>query len=129
MFQRKSQLNKDAIMKRLAVLIIILCSPLSAKAELSLKEIRTASNNILVVYFKSDVINADEINTADPSLWKLNGQSVSAINKFVTEANARDHHIYLHVPTLVDRTKYRLETPHGGKKPLFLMIKRYSMSP
>ena len=106
-------------MKHLSVLLVCLCCSLSVHAELSLTEIRTASNNVLVAYFKSNIIKADEVDTNDVSLWKLNGQSVAAINKFVTEANACDHHIYLQVPTLVNRTSYKLETPHGDKTFVF----------
>ena len=40
-------------MKRLLVLAILLGSSASADAALTLKEIRTASNNVLVAYFKS----------------------------------------------------------------------------
>ena len=100
-------------MKRLLIAVISLCVSLAANAELTLKEIRTASNNVLVAYFKSTVINANEVNTADLAAWKLNGQPVTAINKFVTEADACDHHIYLQVPTLVNGTTYTLQTPHG----------------
>jgi endoglucanase len=100
-------------MKRLLVLASFLCCCLSANAELSLKEIRTASNDVLVAYFKSTIIQADEVNTGTVSAWKLNGQPVIAINKFVTEADACDHHIYLQVPTLVNGTSYTLQTPHG----------------
>ena len=95
------------------VVALCLCSTLAANAALTLKEIRTASNNVLVAYFKSTAINANEVNTADLSAWKLNGQPVTAINKFVTEADACDHHIYLQVPTLVNGTTYTLQTPHG----------------
>jgi len=49
-----------------------------------LKEVRTASNTVVVAYFKSNIVQADEVNTADLSAWKLNGQPVTAINKFVT---------------------------------------------
>ena len=100
-------------MKRLCVLVGLLCCGLPVQAELSLKEIRTASNNVLVAYFKSTVIQADEVNTGDVSAWKLNGQPVLAIHKFVTEADACDHHIYLQVPPLVNGTSYTLQTPHG----------------
>jgi len=106
-------------MKRILALAVCLCSSVTANAELSLKEIRTASNDILVAYFKSTTINADEVNTADLSLWKLNGQPVTAINKFVIEADACDHHIYLQVPTLVNGTNYKLQTPHGDKSFVF----------
>ena len=78
------------IMKRLSLLVILLCCTLSANAELTFQEIRTASNNVLVVYYKSDVLLANEVDINDLSDWKLNGQAVKAINKFVTEANACD---------------------------------------
>ncbi len=106
-------------MKRLSVLVGFLCCCLPANAELSLKEIRTASNDVLVAYFKSNVIQVDEVNTVAVSAWKLNGQPVMAINKFVTEADACDHHIYLQVPPLVSGTSYTLQTPHGDKTFMF----------
>jgi len=89
-------------MKRLLVFAIVLCSAASTNAALTLEEIRTASNNVLVAYFKSTTIKPDEVNTTDLTSWKLNGQPVTAINKFVTEADACDHHIYLQVPALVN---------------------------
>jgi len=106
-------------MKHLSVLVSCLFCSLSVHAELSLTEIRTASNNVLVAFYKSDIIKADEVDTSDLSLWKLNGQSAVAINKFVTEANACDHHIYLQVPALVNGTSYKLQTPHGEKTFVF----------
>jgi len=106
-------------MEHLSVLIGFLCCSLSAHAELSLKEVRTASNNVLVAYFKSTVIQAEEVNTVTVSAWKLNGQPVTAIHKFVTEADACDHHIYLQVPPLVNGTSYTLRTPHGDKTFVF----------
>lgn len=78
-----------------------------------MKEVRTASDTVLVAYFKSTVIQADEVNIADPSAWRLNGQPVGALHRFVTEADACDHHIYMEVPTLVQGARYRLQTPHG----------------
>jgi len=106
-------------MKRLSVIVSCLCFSLSVHAELSLTETRTASNNVLVAYFKSDVIKVDEVDTTDLSLWRLNGRPVAAINRFVTEANACDHHVYLQVPTLVNGTSYTLQTPHGKKTFVF----------
>jgi hypothetical protein len=79
----------------------------------TLKEIRTASKDILVAYFQSTEANANEVNTTNLASWKLNGQPVTAINKFVTEADACDHHIYLQVAPLVNGSTNTLETPHG----------------
>jgi endoglucanase len=106
-------------MKRTLTLVGLLLVCQLANAELAFKEIRTASDNVLVAYFKSTVIKADEVNTTDTNLWKLNGQPVEAINKFVTEADACDHHIYLQVPTLVNGKSYTLETPHGSTNFVF----------
>ncbi|MGC8641090.1 MAG: glycoside hydrolase family 9 protein [Isosphaeraceae bacterium] len=100
-------------MRSLLPLALVLCSTASADAELALKEIRTASNNVLVVYFKSTIIKANEVDTSDLSSWKLNGRPVAFLHKFVTEADSCDHHIYLQVPTLVNGTSYTLQTPHG----------------
>jgi endoglucanase len=100
-------------MKHLLIIAVWLGSSLAADAELTLKEIRTASKDVLVAYFKSTVAEASEVNTTNLASWKLNGQPVTAINRFVTEADACDHHIYLQVPTLVNRSTNTLETPHG----------------
>ena len=100
-------------MKHLLILAFCLGWSLAANAELALKEIRTASKDVLVAYFKSTKIDANEVNTTNLASWKLNGQPVTAINKFVSEADACDHHIYLQVPTLVNGTTYTLQTPHG----------------
>lgn len=91
----------------------------AVQAELTLKEIRTASKDVLVAYFTSTVLNTNEVSTTNLAEWKLNGQPVTAINKFVTEADACDHFIYLQVPALVNGTTYILETPHGRQTFVF----------
>ncbi len=106
-------------MNRLLPLAIVLCSAAPASAALTLEEIHTASNNVLVAYFKSTAIKANEVNTTDLSAWKLNGEPVTAIHKFVTEADACEHHVYLQVPTLVNGTRYTLQTPHGDSNFVF----------
>jgi len=112
-------------MKKLAALVTSLLFALSVNAELKFQEIRTASNNVLVVYYKSDIVKPDEVKTDDPNQWKLDGQPVSGINKYITEADNCDHHIYLQVPMLVNGTSYKLQTPHG-EYDLFLTIRKYS---
>jgi endoglucanase len=106
-------------MKHLLILALGLGWSMAANAEFAFKEIRTASKDVLVAYFKSTKIDANEVNTTNLASWKLNGQPVTAINEFVTEADACDHHIYLQVPTLVNGTTYTLQTPHGEKTFVF----------
>ena len=106
-------------MRTLTFLLALWACTLTAQATLTLKEIRTASKDVLVAFFKSDTIVLDEVNTGDLSLWKLDGQPVKAIHRFVTESNACDHYIYLKVPVLVNGKTYVLETPHGNTSFVF----------
>jgi len=106
-------------MKPVFISVFCLWFSLAANAELTLKEIRTASKDVLVAYFQSNVIISNEVNTAELAAWRLNGQPVKAISKFVTEADACDHHIYLQVPVLVNGTSYTLRTPHGERTFVF----------
>jgi hypothetical protein len=52
-------------------------------------------------------------------LWTLNGQPVTAINEFVTEADAVEYHIYLQVPQLANGMAYTLVTPYGSTNFVF----------
>ena len=100
-------------MKKHWILLASLLLSVSAEAKLSFQEIRTASKDVLVVFFRSDTILMDEVNIANLSQWKLNGQAVKSINRFVTESDKCDHYIYLGVPELTNGRSYTLETPHG----------------
>lgn len=115
-------------MKNLVVLAGLLSATLAADAQLSFREVRTASDKVLVAFFESSnvtgpvwdrVIRTDEVNTADLSLWKLDGKPVAAIHKFVTPAQNCDYHIYLEVPKLVSGKSYTLDTPHGSRSFVF----------
>ncbi|MGD0744891.1 MAG: glycoside hydrolase family 9 protein [Verrucomicrobiota bacterium] len=111
-------------MKHILIIVVFLYSFLPATAQqASFREIRTASDTVLVAFFKDAYrdasnpglvfFNTNQVDISNPSLWKLNGQSVSSIDEFVTEANAVDYHIYLHVPKLTNGMAYTLQTPYG----------------
>lgn len=115
-------------MHLLRVLILILIASLGAQAQVTLKEIRTASDTVLVALFESRNVTGpawnrinqtNEIDTADIPAWKLNGQPVSAIDRFVTPSEFCDYHIFLHVPKLVNGAGYTLQTPHGSTNFVF----------
>jgi endoglucanase len=99
-------------MKRMFMFSLVLCVSLSTYATVTLKEVRTASDNVIAVYFMSTTVNVSEISTT-ASEWTVNGQAVSAINKYVMQSNGTgcEHHIYLTVPTLVNGTTYAIHTP------------------
>ena len=84
-------------------------------ASLVLKEIRTASDRIVVALFNSDIVDLDGVDISDPSQWKLGRKPVKAIHKYVTEADASEHHIYMEVDRLKRGKRYVLRTPYGKK--------------
>src|ERR1017187_8152957 len=89
-------------MKYLLILVSFLCGLVPANAQqVTFKEVRTASDTVLVAFFKDTywqppvwdtVFNTNQVVTSTPSAWKLNGQPVTALYKFVTEADAVDYH-------------------------------------
>jgi endoglucanase len=86
-----------------------------AYSKVTLKEVRTASDNVIVAFFVSDTVNIEEVGTSDLSQWKINGQAAKSINKYVMQANSCNHHIYIETEKLVKGKKYKVETPFGNK--------------
>ena len=87
-----------------------------AEAKLTLQEVRTVSSDVLVAFFTSDTTDINEADISDFSKWKVNGQACSNIFRYITRANASDHHIYLQTSELIEGKKYKLETPYGTKQ-------------
>ena len=115
-------------MKRLLVLALVLCCSASANAALTLEEIRTASNNVLVAYFKSTAIKADEVNTACPPP----GSSTASRCRPSISSSPRP------TPAIITFTSrcrrwstaraYTLQTPHGDKPASCSTTTRFSAS-
>ena len=97
----------------LTVAMILICNN-SAFAELRLQGVRSASSNVLIVFFKSDTLDVTEVEIEDISEWKINGQSPVNIFRYATQSDACDHHIYLETSRLAEDKNYQLETPHGN---------------
>jgi len=106
-----------AVMKRKIALtcltFLLLIATLSAGPEFS--EIRTASDRVIVAFFRSDTMDVEEIGTGDLSAWKINGKPPAAIYKYVMQADQCDHHIYLVTDPLVEGMEYHVETPYGSR--------------
>lgn len=98
--------------------ILLIAIPIhQLAAQLQLKEIRTASNNILVAYFKGPDINS--IDTLIEK-WSLNGQQPTELSRWSTpkwdeiELNY-EHHVYLKFHRVFNQSEeYTLKTPHGN---------------
>ena len=123
----------NKLIKRFVLLAFLLNCNVLVYGKLILKEIRTASDHVLVVVFRGEkVVSSDyniwintkidvnEVKTDDISAWKINGNQPLAIHKFVTESSGTTsgpkgsaHYIYLEVPQLVNTTEYKIETPLG----------------
>ena len=100
-------------MKQILTLSFALLLSLSANAKLTLQEIRTASNNVIELFYISDTLDVNEVDTSDPAQWKVNGAQVLGVNRVAAAADQCDHFIYLTVPTLKSGQKYSIETPYG----------------
>ena len=100
-------------MKHILSVAFTLLLSLSASAKLTFQEIRTASNNVIELYFVSDTLNVNEVDISDASQWKVNGMQVLGVNRTAAAADQCDHFIYLTVPTLKNGQKYKIETPYG----------------
>ena len=100
-------------------MFLFACNLSTANAKLTLKEVRTASNDVLVAFFTSDKIDVNEVEIDDLSEWKVNGKPVKNIYKYAVQADPCDHHIYLQTEPLVNGEEYSLNTPYGDTKIAF----------
>ena len=85
-------------------------------SSLVLKEVRTASDRIIVALFTSDIVALDGIDITKQEEWKLGRKSVISLHKWVTEAEGSEHRVYIEVPALKNRKAYTLRTPYGKKR-------------
>ena len=101
---------------RVFAIISMIFATLNAEAKLTLQEVRSASKDVLVVFFTSDTLNLTEADISNPSEWKINGQPCRSIYRYSTKADLCDHHIYLQTNDLVEGRKYTVTTPYGSRK-------------
>ncbi|HPI69043.1 MAG TPA: glycoside hydrolase family 9 protein [Bacteroidales bacterium] len=101
---------------RAFVIISLIFATINAEAKLTLQEIRSASKDVLVVFFTSDTLNLTEVDISNASEWKINGQPCKSIYRYSTKADMCDHHIYLQTTDLVEGREYEVITPYGRKK-------------
>jgi len=99
-----------------STLFIVLWGMSIAEAKLTLKDIRTASKNVLVAFLTSDTFDVNEADIQNTSDWRIDGKPVKNIFRYATQADPCDHHIYLETENLVEGRKYRLRTPYGERQ-------------
>ena len=69
-----------------------------ADPSLVLKDVRTASDKIVIALFTSDVVDLDGVDISDPGQWKVGRKEAIALNKWVTEAEGSEHRVYIEEP-------------------------------
>lgn len=99
--------------KHLFLTAILLAVFSTASAKLRLKEIRTASNNVIELFLESDKLDVNEVDLSRPEKWKVNGEQVKALNRAAAPGLTCDHFVYLTVETLKNGQTYKIETPYG----------------
>jgi endoglucanase len=102
--------------KPLSIILTVSCGLSVAEAKLTLKEVRTASNNVLIALFTSDTLDVNEANISNLSDWRVNGKPATNIFRYATQADPCDHHIYLQTENLVEGRRYKMQTPYGEKE-------------
>ena len=102
------------MVRYLLVILMALFLYKPVMAHLIFKEIRTASNNVLVAFFTSDTLDMQEANIDNLSDWTLNGKPALNLFRYATQANPCDHHIYIETDRLDEGKNYQLNTPYGA---------------
>ena len=104
-------------MKRNLVSLILFAAGISlfqnGYGKLSLQEVRTASDHILVLLFTSDIPDVNEVKIDSINAWRINGEPAGKIFRFATRADACDHYVYLETSILTEGKNYHIETPYG----------------
>ena len=91
--------------------------------KLTFNEVLTASDNVIVAFFTSDTVDLNLIDVSKISDWKINGNQAKSIERYITQADKCDHHIYLETDKLKEGKKYLIETPYGKKEFTFSKTK------
>ncbi|MBN1782299.1 glycoside hydrolase family 9 protein [bacterium] len=98
-----------------SMLLILLATFARMEAKLTLQEIRTASDNVLVAVFTSDTLDVREADIGDSTAWTVNGRPAERLTRYAAQADPCDHFIYLQTGRLKEGKQYTLITPYGEK--------------
>ena len=93
----------------LALVLFILHGIPAANAEVTLKEMRSASDDVLVAFFTGDSVDVNEIGTGEASQWSINGNPAIEIHEYATQADFCDYHVYLKTSKLEEGKTYRFK--------------------
>ena len=86
---------------------------------ITLSEIRTASDRVLVAFFNCDSLDINAIDISNLAEWKINGKPAEAVNLYAMQTEGIHFHVYLETDRLVKNKKYKIETPYGSRSVKF----------
>ncbi len=107
---------------------VVLSAFSTAQARLTLTEIRTASDRVLVVFLTGDTLNVEAADVSDVSKWRINGKPADSISVFATQADPCDHHVYLRTSRLAEGGRCAVQTPYGDTTFVFRSNKTFCES-
>lgn len=109
------------MMKRIPVGIVLalLCAFPGFTARPSLREVRSASDNVLVAFIAGNSNEIESVAIGNPEQWKVNGRPATAVYQYSIASDPFDHHIYLETTKLEEGKRYRVETPYGDREIVF----------
>ena len=85
------------------------------KPWITLSEVRTASDRVLVAFFTCDTFDIKAIDISNPADWKINRKTAEAVHLYAMQTDGINFHVYLETGKLVKGKKYKIETPYGSK--------------
>jgi len=88
-------------------------------SRLTLSEIRTASDRVLVAFFKCDTFDINAIDISNVAGWKINGKPANAVHLYAMQTDGIHFHAYLETDKLAKGKKYTIETPYGSRNVKF----------
>lgn len=100
-------------------IVLVFSGFMNITARPTLKEIRSASNDVLAIFLAGDTRDVSAVGIDDTSRWTISGEPAAAIYHYATTADPFDHHIYLKTAKLEEGKRYRVETPYGDREFVF----------
>ena len=101
-------------MKNLLIILFVF-SFTTLFPRLKIKEIRTSSNDVLVVLLHNSdnslfgrEFDVNEVKVDNISEWKINNEQVSELYRYSTKTDIADHHIYLKTNLLQNNKFYKI---------------------
>jgi endoglucanase len=93
--------------------LFLVSTAAAAETDLTLREVRTASSDVLVLVFNSEKRDAKLVDVSDASAWTVNAEPAKQLSLYVTPAQGCEHRVYLRTSRLEEGKVYTVATPYA----------------